>query len=154
MDDEALIVGIDPGSTSAIAALNLDGEIKLLESEREFPQHEIITRLVETGKPVVVACDIEKMPSTVEKIASSLGAEKFEPEEDLDAQRKKELGKGENSHEKDALASARYAYNKLKRSIQKIDRYSQKTETERHRIARDYFSEDNFQSNIWKEKEI
>lgn len=145
--DEALIVGVDPGNTSAVAALNLDGELKLLESNREFATHEIITTLIETGKPVVVACDIEKMPSTVEKIASSLGAEKFEPEEDLDTQRKKELGEGENSHEKDALASARYAYNNLQRSIQKIEKQSEQSDRSRSEIAREYFS-DNMQTQL------
>ncbi len=145
MTGEALIVGIDPGSTSAVAAINLDGELRLLESEREFPPEDIIRRLIEVGTPVVVATDREKMPSTVEKIASSLGATRFQPEEDLDAERKKELGKGENSHESDAVASAIYAFNNLKRQIEKIDSYSEKQEEMRADIAREYFSREGFQ---------
>ncbi len=137
---EALIVGIDPGNTSAVAAVGLDGELKLLESSREFPPREIIKRLVETGKPVVVACDTEKMPATVEKVASSVGARKFVPDEDLESQRKKEMGQGDNSHEIDAAASAFYAYNNLQRQIQKIDRDTQKTGEERAMVAHRHFT--------------
>ncbi len=145
MAGEALIVGIDPGSTSAVAAVNLDGELKLLKSEKEFPPEDIIRQLIEVGTPVVVATDREKMPSTVEKIASSLGATRFQPEEDLDAERKKELGKGDNSHESDAVASAIYAFNNLKRQIDKIDSYSREREEGRLEVAREYFSREGFQ---------
>lgn len=140
--NEPLIVGIDPGNTSAVAALDLEGEIILLESSREFPAREIIMRLIETGTPVVVSCDTCKMPSTVEKIASNLGAKRFAPEEDLDTQRKKELGSdGENSHEKDAIASAVYAYNNLQRQISKIKNFSESSDTEISVVARNYFSQ-------------
>ncbi len=134
-----LIVGVDPGNTSAVAALNLEGELELLESRREFPSREIILELINEGKPVVVACDTGKMPSTVEKIASSLGAEKFKPEEDLEARRKKELGQGENSHEVDAVASAVYAYNNLSRRIEKIEAESRHSGQKRSKVAETYF---------------
>lgn len=141
MTDEALVVGIDPGNTSAVAALNLEGELKLLESSREFPPREMIMALIKAGKPVVVGCDRAQMPSTVEKVASSLGAEKFEPEKDLDSERKESLGsKGRNSHEKDAIASARYAYNNLKRKISKIERVTEKEDMQKSRVAKNYFS--------------
>jgi len=140
--DEALIVGIDPGNTSAVAALNLDGELKLLESDREFPPRDIIMTLIEAGKPVVIGCDTADMPSTVEKIASSLGAQKFEPDEDLDSGRKQSLGnEGRNSHEKDAIASAKYAYNNLQRKISKIERITEENDIEKSSAARQYFSE-------------
>jgi len=136
-----LIVGIDPGSTSAVAALDLDGEIQLLESGKNFPPSEIIERIVKVGRPVVVASDKGKTPSTVEDIRTSLGAELFEPDEDLDSDRKKELGKGANSHEKDAVASAVYAYNNLQREIRKIEKYEGKLEIERPEVAKRYFSD-------------
>ena len=139
--DEPLIVGIDPGNTSAVAALDLDGDIKLVESEREFPPRDIIMRLIEIGTPVVVGCDTKKMPSTVEKIASSLGAKKFSPEEDLESNRKKELGsKGNNSHEKDAIAAAIHTHNNFRKSIEKIHRLSESSDQEKTVIAREYFS--------------
>lgn len=138
---KALIIGVDPGSTSAVAAVDLDGEIELLESGKNFPPSEIIERIVKVGSPVVVASDKGKTPSTVEDIATSLGAEIFEPEEDLDSRRKRELGKGTNSHEKDAAASAMYAYNSLQREIKKIEKYNNKLEIDRPQVAKRYFSD-------------
>ncbi len=137
---EPLIVGIDPGNTSAVAAVNLEGELKLLKSERELPPRDIIRILIDEGKPVVVACDTEKMPSTVEKVATSLGATKFIPEEDLDRRRKKELGEGNNSHEKDAVASARHAYKNLHRNIRKIKKLTEESEEDLDTVAETYFS--------------
>jgi len=144
MAREALIVGIDPGNTSAVAALNLDGELVMLESRREFSHDEIIRELVEKGKPVVVASDKKEMPSTVEKIASSLGAERFEPEEDLATAKKKELGKGENSHEQDAHASVNYAYNCLQKEIRKINKHSDESDSPRNEVAKKYFEDEGF----------
>lgn len=140
MSKEPLIVGIDPGNTSAIAALDLDGELIILESQLEFAPEEIIQRLIEEGKPVVVSCDKKQMPSTVDKIASSLGAEKFIPEQDLSRDRKRKLGKGENSHEKDAHASAMHAFKNLRKQVRKINEKSEKEGVERHKIAREYIS--------------
>lgn len=137
---ENIIVGVDPGATSAVAAVNLEGEVVLLESRREFAKEEIIQEIVDTGKPVVISSDKEKMPSTVEKIASSLGANKFEPEEDLEQQKKQELGEGDNSHEIDAYASAKHAYNNLRRNIRKIEKLSERNEEEKEKVAKLYFS--------------
>ena len=137
---QPLIVGIDPGSTSAVAAYDLKGELVLLESQREFPTENIIQELIETGKTVVVSCDKDKMPATVEKIASSLGAKKFEPEEDLSSQKKQQLGVGENSHEIDASASAKHAYNQMRKKIRKIEELSDRTGKTEKEVARLYFS--------------
>lgn len=141
MTKKPLIVGIDPGSTSAVAAFDLDGELALLESRKEFSRDEIIKKIMENGLPVVVASDREEMPSTVEKIARSVGAEKFEPENDLSKERKKQLGEGDNSHELDAYASSLHAYNSLQRSIQKIESYADESGEYLGDVARRYFSE-------------
>lgn len=141
MSKKPLIIGVDPGSTSAVAGIDLEGELELLESGKNFPPHEIIEKIVEAGKPVVVTSDKAKMPSKVDKIASSMGAETYVPEEDLDQEKKKELGQGDNSHEKDAVASAINAYNNMQREIRKIEKYSERLEEDRAVIADRYFSE-------------
>lgn len=138
MSEEPIIVGIDPGSTSAVAALNMEGKDLLLKSRREFSRHEIINEIIETGYPVVVATDREEMPSTVEKIASSLGTEKFEPEKNLSRKRKNRLGKGKNSHEKDAYASAIHAFKQMSKTIRKV-RNKAERKGERKKMARRYF---------------
>lgn len=136
-----VIIGVDPGSTSAVAAVDFDGNILLLKSGKNFPPRDIIQEIIETGKPVIVASDKSKTPSNVEKIATSLGAEIYEPEEDLESQRKTELGEGDNSHEVDASASAINAYNNMQREIKKIDDLVEQLGESRSTIAQKYFSE-------------
>ncbi|MFB6159351.1 MAG: DUF460 domain-containing protein [Candidatus Nanohalobium sp.] len=142
-----LIVGIDPGSTSAVAAVDLNGEIQLLESGKNFPPRKIIQRTVKVGKPVVVTSDKGKTPSKVEKIANSVGARLYEPETDLSTERKKELGKGANSHELDAVASAVNAHRQLQRDIQKIRKYDDRMEKPLEEIARKIFKDRPLEEN-------
>lgn len=137
---EALIVGVDPGSTSAVAALNLDKDLVLLESDREFPADEIILKLIQKGHTVLVGCDTEKMPSLAEEIASSLGARKFSPEEDISRDRKRSMGSnGDNSHEKDAIAAAVHAYNQHQRRIRKINNEAGGNKGKRRELAKKRF---------------
>lgn len=137
---EPLIIGVDPGSTSAVVAVNFQGELKLLESGKNFPPREIISSIVKEGKPVIVCSDKAQTPSTVEKIANSVGAEIFEPERDLSQDRKRKLGEGENSHEQDASAAAIHAFKQLRDGIDKIEELSKEMEEESTEIARRYFS--------------
>lgn len=147
MSRKALIVGVDPGNTSAVAALNLDGEIELLESQKEFSRAEIIQKIVEAGKPVIVGSDRSEMPSTVRKIGQSLGAERFTPDRDLTSRRKKDLGKGENSHEKDASAAAKHAFNQLRKNIRKIKSYAERNDEKLAEVASTYFSPEPLRPN-------
>lgn len=161
MSRKALIVGVDPGNTSAVAALNLDGELELLESRKEFSRAEIIQKIVETGKPVVVASDRSEMSSTVRKIGQSLGAERFTPDENLDTQTKKDLGEGDNSHEVDASAAARYAFNQLRKNVRKIKSYAERNDEDLAEVASNYFSpeplrtgdSDNIRSEVDRSRE-
>ncbi|MFT4892401.1 MAG: putative RNase H-like nuclease (RuvC/YqgF family) [Candidatus Nanohaloarchaea archaeon] len=138
MNKEPLIVGIDPGNTSAVAALNLDGELEFLISRKEFSHDRIIREIVESGYPIIIATDRAEIPSTVDKIASSVGARKFTPENNLSRQRKDRLGKGDNSHEKDAYASALHAYKRLSKQIRKINNRSDRTGGEKLEIAKEH----------------
>lgn len=132
-------MGIDPGSTSALAIVDLDGNIIFLNSWRHISRSELIRKIIKQGKPVIVTSDKRKTPSTVQKIASSLGSEVFEPEEDLDSETKRELGNGDNSHEKDASASALNAYNHLQREIRKIEQIAERENVSRDKAAQHYF---------------
>ena len=69
-----LIVGIDPGTTTAIAALDLDGNLMHLESSREMNMSGVIEALYRVGKPLVVASDVQEMPYSVEKIRRAFSA--------------------------------------------------------------------------------
>ena len=141
MNEEPLIIGIDPGNTTAVAAIDLDGEIRLLESRLEFPHHEIIEAIIENGYPLVITADKEDLPSTVDKIASSVGAKRFTPENDLSQERKRELGKGDNSHEKDAYAAASHAYKRMSKQIRKINRKNETEDRKKLNIAKEHILE-------------
>ncbi|MDD3407016.1 MAG: DUF460 domain-containing protein, partial [Methanomicrobium sp.] len=62
-----VIVGIDPGTTFAFAALSLDGELLALKSSRQMSLSDWTEQISSAGKPVLIASDVSKMPSSVEK---------------------------------------------------------------------------------------
>ena len=104
-----LIVGIDPGTTTAIAALDLDGNILHLESSRQMNMSSVIEALYRVGKPLVIASDVQEMPYSVEKIRRAFSAVAYTPRQDTSVDSKLALTAGhpyENVHERDALAAA------------------------------------------------
>jgi predicted RNase H-like nuclease (RuvC/YqgF family) len=122
---EHIIVGVDPGTTIGIAALNLDGDLVGLVSSRVMSVPDIVSYIREKGKPVVVATDVVPPPATVEKIKRSFKATLFAPNERISVDEKVKLarpyGYG-NDHERDALAAAVKAYNAYKNKFAQIDR--------------------------------
>lgn len=122
---EHIIVGVDPGTTIAVAVLNLDGELKGLISSRVMSVPDVVGYIREKGKPVVVATDVVPPPATVEKIKRSFKATMFVPNERIPVDEKVKLarpyGYG-NDHERDALAAAVKAYNAYKNKFAQIDR--------------------------------
>ncbi len=137
-----LIIGVDPGSTSAVAGLGFEGEKVFVESRKNFPPRDMIAEIVKHGRPVVVASDKEKFPSTVEKIASSFGAYRYELESDMSSERKSELGEGENDHEEDAVAAARNAFRGLRDNIETIKELSEERPEDTAEIALKYFHDE------------
>ncbi|MFA5236627.1 MAG: DUF460 domain-containing protein [Methanoregula sp.] len=104
-----LIVGIDPGTTTAVAALDLDGNLMHLESSRQMNMSGVIEALYRVGKPLVVASDVQEMPYTVEKIRRSFSAVSYTPRQDTSVEAKLALTAGfpyANVHERDALSAA------------------------------------------------
>ena len=74
-----LIVGIDPGTTTAFAALDLDGNLLHLQSSRQMTMSDVIEALYKVGKPLVIASDVQEMPFTVEKIRRAFSAIAYTP---------------------------------------------------------------------------
>lgn len=144
---EPVIVGIDPGTTSAYAILDLDGELVRLESKKHISTSEIIEEIIKIGKPVVIASDKSTTPSKVDKICSSVGAELFEPNQDLTQEKKKELGQGNNSHEIDASASAVNAYNHLDKELRKIEQIASENNVSSLKAAQNYFNDEALTEN-------
>jgi len=122
---QPIIVGIDPGTTTGIAILNLDGEIISTFSKRNFSKADIIEFISNFGRPIVIATDMNPPPETVEKLATSLPAKLFYPDSTLKRKEKSKLIRKlevrPNRHEKDALAAAIYSYKRLKPIINKVE---------------------------------
>jgi uncharacterized protein len=118
-----LIVGIDPGTTTAFAALDLDGNLLHLQSSRQMTMSDVIEALYKVGKPLIIASDVQEMPFTVEKIRRSFSAIAFTPKQDTSVETKVELtGPFEytNDHERDALSAALDAFRHYRHKFQSL----------------------------------
>lgn len=124
---EALVVGLDPGTTTGIACLNLDGEIVDVESHRTFSKADVIKHILSVGTPVIVATDRKFAPKKVEKIAAAFPAKLFHPDVWISRKEKAETIRHldldwKNQHEKDAAAAALFAYKRYKPTLEKVKR--------------------------------
>ncbi len=123
------IIGLDPGTTTAGAVLDLNGKVIALFSSKELPLSKIIEKVVGVSLPVVVSTDKAKVPALVEEFSRKMGTKLITPPADLLREEKrkliaeKEMKIAENGHEHDALAAALYAYQELLPRLQKIERF-------------------------------
>jgi predicted RNase H-like nuclease (RuvC/YqgF family) len=120
-----VLVGLDPGTTTAVAVCDLDGEVLDVLSTRTADTAAVIEWIIERGRPVVVAADVMPMPSTVEKIRRSLAAAGWVPETDLPIDEKQHRTREEgydNDHERDAMAAALFAFDAYESRFERISR--------------------------------
>lgn len=118
-----LIVGLDPGTTTGIAALDLDGNLLYLASSRQMNMADVIESLYKVGKPLVIASDVQEMPFTVEKIRRAFSAIAFTPKQDTSVEMKMELTapfEYGNDHERDALSAALDAHRQYRHRFQSL----------------------------------
>ncbi|WP_424002116.1 DUF460 domain-containing protein [Haloarcula salina] len=108
-----VVVGVDPGTTTAVAVVSLDGTVLDVYSSRTDDTAATTEWIIERGRPVVVAADVTPMPETVEKLRRSFSAAGWEPNRDLPVDEKKHRTREEaydNDHERDAMAAALSAF--------------------------------------------
>jgi len=118
-----LIVGIDPGTTTAIAALDLDGNLLLLQSSRQISMSGVIEALYRVGKPLIIAADVHEMPFSVEKIRRAFNAIAHTPRQDMSVEAKQALTSRftyQNDHERDALSAALEACRTYRNKFQNL----------------------------------
>ncbi|MGA2912745.1 MAG: DUF460 domain-containing protein [Methanoregula sp.] len=118
-----LIVGIDPGTTTAFAAVDLDGNLLHLASSRQMNMGDVVESLYRVGKPVIVASDVQQMPYSVEKIRRAFSAVSYTPKQDMSVETKIELTASfpyTNDHERDALSAALDAYRQYRHKFQNL----------------------------------
>jgi predicted RNase H-like nuclease (RuvC/YqgF family) len=118
-----LIVGIDPGTTTAIAALDLEGNLLHLSSSRQTSMSDVTEVLYKIGKPLIIASDVHEMPYSVEKVRRAFNGVAYTPRQDMSVETKLELASPHpyrNDHERDALSAALDAYRSYKNKFQNI----------------------------------
>lgn len=127
-----LIVGIDPGTTVGYALLDFQGNIIFVGSRKNFSLSSLIKLLIKKGKINFVACDTKEISKFVLSLASKMNATIIKPEINLSLRKKRQIVKSYikkfnlinhfnyiksfNKHELSALASAIFAFKKLRRS--------------------------------------
>jgi predicted RNase H-like nuclease (RuvC/YqgF family) len=118
-----LIVGIDPGTTTAVAALDLDGNLLHIASSRQMNMGDVVESLYRAGKPLIIASDVQEMPYSVEKIRRAFSAVAYTPKQDVSVETKIELTSAfpyGNDHERDALSAALDAYRQYRHKFQNL----------------------------------
>ena len=124
---DRVIVGIDPGTTTAAAVVSLDGRVLARFSSRTADTAEVTEWLIEQGRPLIVAADVTPIPQTVEEFRRSFEATAWTPESDLPVDEKLHRTREheyDNDHERDAMAAALYAYDDRE---DQFDRITDKT---------------------------
>jgi len=120
-----IIVGLDPGTTTGIAALNLHGDLVDLVSAKEMSSSDVIEWIASRGRPLIVATDVFPTPGAVEKVKRSFNAVLYSPGMDVPAEEKISLAKVfgyKNDHERDALAASSSAFKKYKNKFMQVDK--------------------------------
>ncbi|OAQ53005.1 hypothetical protein HTG_09245 [Natrinema mahii] len=107
-----VVVGIDPGTTTAVAIVSLEGEVLDVWSSRTSDTADVIEWIVERGRPIIVAADVTPIPETVEKFRRSFDAAGWTPDSDLPIDEKQHRTRDhpyDDDHQRDAMAAALYA---------------------------------------------
>jgi predicted RNase H-like nuclease (RuvC/YqgF family) len=123
-----IIVGVDPGTTTAYSIFNLRSLEIHTYSERHLGINILLRELVKHGHVLAIACDKKPCPKFVEKLSSKLGSKLIVPKIELKEEEKRMLSKGfsyDNIHERDSIAAVVYSLKKLNSLLKKIDRITE-----------------------------
>ena len=126
MGKNNLIIGVDPGTNLGYSIIDLDGNLIELNSSKLLNIADLTLNLIKFGRVAVISTDKANIPSYIKSLARRNGAVIISPEKDMLIEDKRDLIKSfkvTNTHERDALASAFFAYKKLNPLIDKIKRH-------------------------------
>jgi len=119
------IVGVDPGTTTAFAVLDLKGRVIRTGSSRSWGFSELVGLLIESGHPLIIATDRNPAPGTVERIKRAFNAILHTPASSLSVEQKQrdtKLFDYSNEHERDALAAAIDASRSLRNKLESVQK--------------------------------
>lgn len=125
--EEVVILGVDPGTTTSIAAVDLEGSVLEVISQKEFSMEKALLYAQKFEKTCLVATDVAPPPKFCSKLASKLNAPLFVPSSSLSVEEKRKLVEAENQafsnpHERDSLAAAIKAYRSNVSKIEQLKR--------------------------------
>jgi len=139
VEEKGVIVGIDPGTTTGVAVLDLDGELCEVFSARDFSVNDVISFLTKYREVIIVAGDVTPAPRFVEKVSGSLSSVLYTPPKSLTVKDKKErvilkFSKNayRNPHERDALAAALKAYKHYRNKLEQVGKRLGELNMQRH----------------------
>lgn len=118
-----LIVGIDSGTTKAVALFDINSGYYETYSEKNASTSDLCNFIVSRGSPVLVCTD-RRESELAQKIAAAFNARLLNPKKDLSSKDKSYLVREydySNNHEKDAIASALHARKRLQKLFSKIE---------------------------------
>lgn len=131
-----LIVGVDPGISTGLAILDIDGVPLEIISGRGLDRVDIVNRILSYGIPIVIATDVNPAPDAVKKLASMFNAVLYVPPQSLSSDEKRQLVEEyvsryhwlrvEDSHQRDALAAAIRAYHNVESKLRQVGSYLSK----------------------------
>jgi uncharacterized protein len=119
------IVGIDPGTTTAFAILDLKGKVIHVSSSRSWGFSELVGLLIELGHPLIIATDKNPTPGTVDRIKRAFNAILHTPVSSLSVEQKLRDTRPyayTNEHERDALAAAIDAARSVKNKLENVEK--------------------------------
>ena len=126
--DKSVILGIDPGTTTALAVVDLDGKLLEVFSSRNFSFSKVLS-FTTNYDIAIVASDVAPAPKFVEKVSSSLNSVLFAPAQTLSVADKVAIVNEKfsrssyaNPHERDALAAAAKAYSNCRNTLEQVDK--------------------------------
>lgn len=125
-EGKLLVVGIDPGTTTGYAILDLDRKLVALKSSKNLGLNALLEEVIKEGKVVSIGTDKAKVPSLVNLFSAKTGAKIFYPKEDLKVEEKRGMTEGfktNDGHQIDALAASLFAFDKIKGILGRIDNY-------------------------------
>ncbi len=127
-----LIMGLDPGTTTGYAILDINGEIIKIASTKGLISNKLILSTLKYGRVIVVGSDINPAPKYVKKFSKKLGAKLTFPNQRFSSREKNEFIEThvKDLHQRDALFAAKYAYKKISPLLKKIDRSLKKRDKE------------------------
>lgn len=126
-----IIVGVDPGKTSAIACLTLDGRLVHRAHAAAGGMPWMLESIMAVGTPSIIATDRKVPGLTVRKVNAAFNSTLFIPTKDIPMIEKRELARMagiKDPHERDAYAAAVKAYRTYANKLSQAEHISRRSD--------------------------